>query len=92
MGPSELKGLRLLEEEDRKLKQRVADLNLDKAMLQVVVKKSAECAPNEEHPHNALAWKNPANSPGNTGTTRIPWHQKRAKSLPADGSAIVGQW
>ena len=37
LGPSELKRLRLLEEENRKLKQRVADLSLDKAMLQGVV-------------------------------------------------------
>lgn len=39
LGPSELKRLRLLEDENRKLKQRVADLSLDKAMLQEVVTK-----------------------------------------------------
>lgn len=39
LGPSELKRLRLLEEENRKLKQLVADLSLDKAMLQDVVAK-----------------------------------------------------
>ena len=39
LGPSELKRLRLLEEENRKLKQLVADLSLDKAMLQEVVTK-----------------------------------------------------
>ena len=39
LGPSELKRLRLLEEETRKLKQLVADLSLDKAMLQEVVTK-----------------------------------------------------
>lgn len=39
LGPSELKRLRLLEEENRKLKQLVADLSLDKAMLQEVVAK-----------------------------------------------------
>ena len=38
-GPSELKRLRQLEEENRKLKQLVADLSLDKAMLQEVVAK-----------------------------------------------------
>ena len=37
LGPSELKRLRQLEEENRKLKQLVADLSLDKAMLQEVV-------------------------------------------------------
>lgn len=39
LAPSELKRLRLLEEENRKLKQLVADLSLDKAMLQEVVTK-----------------------------------------------------
>jgi putative transposase len=39
MGISELRRLRLLEEEDRKLKQLVADLTLDKHILQEVVKK-----------------------------------------------------
>ncbi len=39
LGPSELKRLRQLEEENRKLKQLVADLSLDKAMLQEVVTK-----------------------------------------------------
>lgn len=39
LGPSELKRLRVLEEENRKLKQLVADLSLDKAMLQEVVAK-----------------------------------------------------
>lgn len=39
IGPSELRRLRVLEEENRKLKQIVADLSLDKAMLQAVVAK-----------------------------------------------------
>ncbi len=39
VGPSELRCLRQLEEENRKLKQIVADLSLDKAMLQAVVAK-----------------------------------------------------
>jgi putative transposase len=37
VGPSELRRLRQLEEEKRKLKQIVADLSLDEAMLQHVV-------------------------------------------------------
>lgn len=41
VGPSELRRLRQLEEENRKLKQIVADLSLDKAMLQAVVAKKA---------------------------------------------------
>lgn len=39
LGFSELRRLRQLEEENRKLKQLVADLSLDKAMLQDVVRK-----------------------------------------------------
>ena len=39
--PSELRRLRQLEEENRKLKQIVADLSLDKAMLQAVGAKKA---------------------------------------------------
>ena len=39
VGPSELRRLRQFEEENRRLKQIVADLSLDKAMLQAVVAK-----------------------------------------------------
>ena len=39
LGVAELRRLRQLEEENRKLKQLVADLSLDKAMLQEVVTK-----------------------------------------------------
>jgi len=39
IGPSETRRLRQLEEENRRLKQIVADLSLDKAMLQAVVAK-----------------------------------------------------
>ena len=39
LGPSEVRRLRQLEEENRKLKQIVADLSLDKAMLLAVVQK-----------------------------------------------------
>ena len=39
LGISELRRLRQLEEENRKLKQLVADLSLDKAMLQDVLTK-----------------------------------------------------
>ncbi|WP_309714802.1 transposase [Armatimonas sp.] len=38
-GIAELRRLKLLEEENRKLKQLVADLTLDKAMLQEVIAK-----------------------------------------------------
>ena len=39
LGVSELRRLRQLEEENRKLKQLVADLSLDKIMLQDVIQK-----------------------------------------------------
>ena len=43
--PSEVKRLRQLEEENAKLKRLVADLSLDKAMLQDVLKKNAKACP-----------------------------------------------
>ena len=39
LGPSELRRLKQLEEENTKLKRLVADLSLDKAMLQDVVRR-----------------------------------------------------
>ena len=42
LGVSELRRLRQLEEENAKLKQIVADLSLDKQMLQDILKKSFE--------------------------------------------------
>ncbi len=42
LGPSELRRLRQLEEENAKLKRLVADLSLDKAMLQDVLSKNFE--------------------------------------------------
>jgi len=39
LGPSELRKMRQLEEENQKLKRLVADLSLDKAMLQEVLTK-----------------------------------------------------
>lgn len=41
MGVPEVRKLRILEEENRKLKQLVADLSLDKQMLQDVLRKKA---------------------------------------------------
>jgi putative transposase len=41
MGVAEVRKLRILEEENRKLKQLVADLSLDKQMLQDVLRKKA---------------------------------------------------
>lgn len=42
LGPSELRKLRQLEEENLELKRLEADLNLDKAMLQEVLSKRSE--------------------------------------------------
>jgi len=42
VGVSELRRLRQLEDENKKLKQLVADLSLDKVMLQDVLKKSSK--------------------------------------------------
>jgi putative transposase len=42
MGVAEVRRLKLLEEENRKLKQLVADLSLDKQMLQEVLRKSPD--------------------------------------------------
>lgn len=41
LGPSELRRLKQLEEENAKLKRLVADLSLDKVMLQDVLKRKA---------------------------------------------------
>ena len=43
-GVAEVRRLRVLEEEHRKLKQLVADLSLDKQMLQDVLRKSTEAS------------------------------------------------
>ena len=42
MGIAEVRRLRVLEEENSKLKQLVADLSLDKQMLQDILRKKAE--------------------------------------------------
>ena len=44
LGIAELRRLRQLEDENRRLKQLVADLSLDKHMLQEVVRKNVRCA------------------------------------------------
>ena len=47
MGVAEVRRLRVLEEENRKLKQLVADLSLDKQMLQDVLRKSPRACSDE---------------------------------------------
>ncbi|KXF88468.1 Hin recombinase [Yersinia pestis] len=44
MGVTELRRLRQLEDENQRLKRLVADLSLDKEMLQDVIRKSSEAA------------------------------------------------
>jgi putative transposase len=51
LGASDLGKLRQLEEENLHLKQLVADLSLDKQMLQEVLKKSAETSPTQGAGH-----------------------------------------
>ena len=48
--PSEMKRLRVLEEENGKLKNLVADLSLDKAMLQDVLSRTVWSAPSVQGP------------------------------------------
>ena len=48
--PSEMKRLRVLEEENGKLKKLVADLSLDKAMLQDVLSRNVWSAPSVQGP------------------------------------------
>ena len=48
LGVCEMRRLKQLEEENRKLKQIVADLSLDKQMLQDVLKKSFETGTKEK--------------------------------------------
>lgn len=48
LGVCEMRKLKQLEEENRKLKQIVADLSLDKQMLQDVLKKSFETGTKEK--------------------------------------------
>ncbi|VVE39115.1 transposase [Pandoraea horticolens] len=45
LGVAELRRLKQLEEENARLKRMVADLSLDKTMLQEVVQKSCEASP-----------------------------------------------
>ena len=84
LGPSELRKLRLLEEENRKLKGLVADLSLDKAMLQEVIEK------NSEGRAAASPRLVPARELRGQRTTRLPRPAHGANELPvplgAEGS------
>jgi len=76
LGVSELRRLRQLEEENHKLKQLVADLSLDKVMLQDVLKKSfkAGAAQTTRRPsHRSISSQ----------------HSKGMQCLPAESSGLV---
>lgn len=69
LGVPELRRLRQLEEENFKLKQIIADLSLDKQMLQDVLKKSFEASPIERagpKPDGRLPGIGPQGLPGGT--------------------------
>ncbi len=64
VGPTELRRLRQLEEESRKLKQIVAELSLDKAMLQAVVAKKLGSL------RSAVHWCRSCNSDSDAASAR----------------------
>jgi len=67
LGTSELRRLKQLEAENRQLKKLVADLSLDKHMLQEVIKKSCEAgsaARDRGVSHRRLPYLRPTSVPG----------------------------
>jgi putative transposase len=67
LGVPELRRLRQLEEENQHHKQLVADLSLDKQMLQDVLKKSFEAraaSPRGSTPYRRLSYLGPPSLPG----------------------------
>lgn len=63
MGVAELRRLRQLEEENRKLKQLVADLTLDKHILQEVLSKKYEAGSKTPASETDLCWFQDQHSP-----------------------------
>ena len=82
--PSEVKRMRQLEEENAKLKRIVADLSLDKAMLQDVLSKKLKSLP---------AGANLSTGCGATGRSRCGAHAPHCRSTdrftPTSRSAVV---
>lgn len=64
LGPSELKRLKQLEEENGKLKRLVADLSLDDAKRKIEAWRRYY---NEARPHTALDWPRPPSSRADAG-------------------------
>ena len=64
MGVSEIRHLKQLEEENAKLKRLVADLSLDKTMLQDALQKSGEARPAPRGKSGTSRWRSPCRSAG----------------------------
>ncbi|MBB3806891.1 nitrogen regulatory protein PII-like uncharacterized protein [Xanthomonas arboricola] len=73
LGPSEFKRLRLRDEENRQLKQLVAELSLDRAMLQEIVKKSSKACPEARmgRPAEGMCWDERASCAANRGDVAL---------------------
>src|SRR5210317_2123761 len=78
LGVAEVRRLKQLEEENKKLKQLVADLSLDKEMLQDVLKKSSEAnaAQSARWPSDESVWGE---------------YQARLRRMPAKPIGLVRQ-
>ncbi|HCB2860461.1 TPA: IS3 family transposase [Klebsiella aerogenes] len=76
ISPSELKHMRQLEEENLRLKKLVADLSLDKAMLQDVLAKKTDAGASARM------------GPGPAGALRVSRSSFRYRSVAADDSAL----
>jgi len=83
--PSEVKRLRQLEEENAKLKRIVADLSLDKAMLQDVLQKSSEACP------SAPACRSGAGCLEGIGAQGVRSPADRPLSLPPTGPGAASR-
>ena len=81
LDPAELRRLRQLEEENAQLKRIVADLTLDKQMLQDVLKKSSEV------PATKTAGEHAADGVSHLGTARLCHRAAGAHGLSLRGSS-----
>ena len=81
MTPPEMRRLKQLEDENAKLRKLVADLSLDREMLQDVIRRKADAAEkaetwlrhhNEDRPHGAIGQKPPTALQNLGGATSPP--------------------
>jgi hypothetical protein len=82
LGPSELRRLRQLEEENRELKKLVADLSLDKRMLQEVLSKSLAPGPRRELDRYVQHEANEEDVPRCSSSARRIATDQRAQTKP----------